>query len=518
MEPDLPRAEAFGVKHGRFFWVGTNESARNFSRTEFEIVDLEGATVIPGLVDCHVHLEDFARSFAVLDLSRASSSAELVDQVAREAVRLRQGEWLLGRGWDDTKWKDEKPPSFTLLDPVTPSNPVFLSRIDEHTALVNSLAMKRAGIRRDTPDPQGGRIQRDPGTKEPTGVLVEAARSLARRHVPEFSRAKKERLLETALREYAKAGLTAVHDAMTSLELLELLKGLDAAGTLPLRVNCMLTFEAFESRLSQSQTERAAFSSAGRVSAGTVKVFVDGALGSRGALLSEPYSDDPTNVGVAVYTEAELLGMLRKIIRAGCQPAVHAIGDRANELALNAYEQCRDEPGFEAARPRLEHAQLLNAQDVERCGRLGITASIQPVQLTSDMEWLEKRVGPGRIEKAFIWRSLLKAGAMLVSGSDSPIEPHNPFLGIYAAVTRKNLDGEPVSGWTPEESLTVEEALRTYTLNAAYAGFQEKDRGSIEEGKYADFVVIDRDMLSVPAHELAATTVLATFAEGGKVS
>ncbi len=550
VEPGLPRAQAFAVKDGRFLWVGKNEDAGSFSRSDFRQVDLEGAAVVPGLTDCHVHLTDFAQSLLLLDVSSASSSAELVQTVAERARRLPPGTWLVGQGWNDTKWKDGKRPSRELLDPVTPSNPVFLSRIDLHTALVNSLALGISGITKDTPDPPGGRIERDVRTQEPTGILVDAARALVRKHIPELPASEKKATLLAALDAYADAGLTAVHDAQTSLELIEFLCGLESYGRPHVGVNLMLDYDAFEKLESMGKAEREGFlrgagrgialgrnptlgrprgGPAGRpaggplpqeviIAARSVKVFADGALGSRGALLSEPYSDDPGNTGVAMHTKEELVRMVREILRSGYQPAVHAIGDLANQLVLDAYEECGAEGEFLAARPRLEHAQLLSEGDVARCGKLGLTVSVQPAQLISDMPWLEARLGPRRVTRAYVWRSLLDAGARLVSGSDSPIESHNPFLGIYAAAYRQGLDGQPAEGWFGAERISSEEALRTYTLDAAFAAWEDETRGSIRAGKRADFVVLDRDILSATGTDILETRVLATFVEGRRIS
>jgi len=517
MEPESPAAEAFAVRDGKFFCVGTNEEVKAFAPADTQEVDLEAATVLPGLTDCHVHLLDFAQGLFGLDLSVLSSSRELTELVAERTRAARLGEWILGHGWKETNWKDRKEPHRDLLDSVASANPVFLSRVDVHTALVNSVALGMAGVTRNTPDPPGGRLERDRDTREPTGVLVDNARVLVQRLIPVPSRQENARMLDAAIRDLTRHGLTAVHDAMASLELLELLREMEVAGRLDLRVSLMLTFEEFEKLEGLPAAARSDLLRAGPVTARTVKIFADGALGSRGALLSEPYSDEPSTRGVEKHSGDEILGMVRKILRAGLQPAIHAIGDLANSRVLDAYERCSGDRGFSSARPRLEHAQLLSAEDVARCGMLGLIVSIQPPQLISDMGWIEERLGAERAKRAFLWRSLARAGATLVSGSDLPIESCDPFLGMYAAVTRKNLRGEPSVGWLKEERLSREAALRSYTLDAAYAGFEENTHGSIAAGKFADFVVIDRDVLSVPEDEIPRTRVLATFARGRKM-
>ena len=517
-EPGSRRDQAFAVRNGKFLCVGTNDRVRALALPGAQVIDLEASTVLPGLTDSHLHLLDYARGRSLLDLSTAATSRELSELVAERVRTARPGEWILGQGWNDTCWKDKRAPHRDLLDCVAPLNPVGLARVDVHSVLVNSLALKMAGVTRDTPDPAGGRIEKEPGTGEPTGVLVDGARTLVQGLIPEPSREENEQALNVAIRDLTGHGLTAVHDAMASLELLSLLREMDAAGRLGLRVNLMLAFEEFEKLEAMPPDARAEALRPGRVTVRTVKVFADGALGSRGALLSEPYSDMPSTRGVDKLSAEELLEKLKRILRAGLQPAVHAIGDLANSRVLDAYERCAGDgelrDAFSRARPRLEHAQLLSRRDVARCGKLGLIVSIQPAQLISDMAWMEERLGPERVKMAFLWDSLARAGATLVSGSDLPVESCDPFLGIYAAVTRKNLRGEPAGGWLAEERMSRDAALRSYTLDAAYAAFEEETHGSIAASKSADFIVIDRDVLSVPEDDIHKTRVLATFAQG----
>jgi hypothetical protein len=520
-EPGSPPAQAFAVRDGKFLCVGTNEEVKALAPSGVPVVDLEAATVLPGLTDCHLHLLDYARGRSLLDLSTIATSRELSELVAERVRTTRPGEWILGHGWDDTRWTDREAPHRNLLDSPAPLNPVGLARVDVHSVLVNSLALKMAGVTRDTPDPAGGRIEKEPGTGEPTGVLVDGARTLVQGLMPEPSRQEDEQALDVAIRDFTGHGLTAVHDAMASLELLSLLREMDAAGRLGLRVSLMLAFEEFEKLETLPAGARAEVLRPDRVTVRTVKVFADGALGSRGALLSEPYSDMPSTRGVDKLNAEELLEKLKRILRAGLQPAVHAIGDLANSRVLDAYERCAGDgelrDAFSRARPRLEHAQLLSRRDVARCGKLGLIVSIQPAQLISDMAWMEERLGPERVKMAFLWGSLARAGARLVSGSDLPVESCDPFLGMYAAVTRKNLRGEPEGGWLAEERMSRDAALRSYTADAAYSAFEEKTHGSIAPGKSADFIVIDRDVLSVPEDDIHKTRVLATFAQGLRV-
>ncbi len=518
VEPGSPRARAFAVRDGKFLRVGTDEEVKALAHEVVPAVDLGGATVLPGLTDSHLHLLDYAQGCLRLDLSAVSTSSELTELVAERAAAAAPGEWILGQGWNDTRWRDRKTPHRDLLDSVAFQNPVLLSRVDVHTVLVNSLALRMARVTRDTPDPPGGRVEKESGTGEPTGVLVDDARALVQRLIPEPSRQENAQALGAAVRDLTLHGLTAAHDAMASLELLETLRDMDAGGELRLRVNLMLAFEEFEKLEALSPDARRDVLRPGRVTVRTVKIFADGALGSRGALLSEPYSDDPSTRGVEKHGAGEILEMVKRILRAGLQPAVHAIGDLANSRVLDAFERCASgadlRDAFRAARPRLEHAQILSPRDVARCGKLGLIVSIQPSHLISDMPWTEERLGPERAKMAFQWGSLARAGARLVSGSDLPVESCDPFLGMYAAVTRKNLRGDPPGGWLAEECLSRESALRSYTLDAAYSAFDETTHGSIAAGKFADFAVVDRDVLSVPEDDIHRTRVLATFAQG----
>jgi predicted amidohydrolase YtcJ len=520
MDEALPRAEGFVVKDGRFVCVGTSSEATSaagkLDAGPVRSIDLEGATVIPGLTDCHVHLMNLGGSLLLPDLCSVSSGRELIDAVAKRARELREGEWMVGFGWNETGWTERKLPNLEELDGASPSNPVLLTRVDGHAAIANSRALEATGIGNDTVDPQGGKIIRDGSTGKPSGILIDTACDLVRERIPEPTRERKCEILEAALNKLAHFGLTSVHDAWTEPDVIELLFELEDAEKLPLRVHAMIpgTQELLEGT---SPVESLPRSSSNRVTARAVKLLGDGALGSRGALLAEPYSDDTRNRGIAILTEDEMASMIGNVVRHGLQPVVHAIGDAANRMALDAYAQCLTGPAFEQTRPRIEHAQVLLPSDVPRFAALGITVSIQPAQLMSDMPWIEERLGESRASNAFLWQSLLSEGTRLISGSDCPIESPNPFVGIFAEVTRKNENGEPEDGWFPEECLTREQALESYTLSAAYAGFRERACGSVTTGKLADFTVIDHDLLSVPAEKLASTRVLATFVEGREV-
>ncbi len=520
MHEALPRAEAFAVKDGRLVCVGTGSdatcAAEESTTGPVLKVDLEGATVIPGLTDCHVHLMNLGRSILLPDFCSVSSGNELIEAVAKRASEISEGEWIVGFGWNETGWTERKLPTLSELDRVTHFNPVLLTRVDGHAAIANSLALKATGIGKDTADPHGGKILRDAKTGEPTGVLVDTACDLVRESIPEPTKERKLEILEAAVNKLARCGLTSAHDAWTVPDVIELLFELEESGKLPLRIHAMIpgTDELKEGLSPLASLPRW---SSSRVSVRAVKLLGDGALGSRGAFLTEPYTDDTENRGIAILTEQEMVAMIENTVKLGLQPVVHAIGDAANNMALDAYEQCLANGGAGLTRPRIEHAQVLLPSDVPRFAALGITVSVQPAQLMSDMAWIEERLGPERTASAFLWQSLLREGTRLVSGSDCPIESPDPFLGMYAEVTRKNEKGKPEDGWFPKECLTREQALATYTLEAAYAGFRDHACGSIAEGKLADFTVIDRDLLSVPEEEIASTRVLATFVEGREI-
>ncbi|UCF78053.1 MAG: amidohydrolase [Candidatus Eiseniibacteriota bacterium] len=521
MNDAQPRAEAIVVRDGGLAYVGTNrqarEAAKSIGRERAAEVDLGRATVTPGLTDCHVHLMNLGRSLVLPELCSTSSSGELLGAVSRRASQLPEGEWIEGFGWNETTWAQRKLPSLQELNCASPSNPLFLTRVDGHAALVNSLALAAAGIQKSTPDPQGGRIIRHGRTGEPTGVLIDTACDAVRAFIPEPARERKLEMLKAALCGLAAAGLTSAHDAWTLPDVIEMLFQLEAEGELPLRLHAMVPGD-MELMKDASYVQSISGSSTPWVSVRSVKLLADGALGSRGALLAEPYSDDPQNQGVAIFTGGELELLIGSIAKMGLQPVVHAIGDAANNSVLEACERCLATEASHILRPRIEHAQLLLPSDVPRFAALGLTVSIQPAQLMSDIAWIEERVGPERTKNAFLWGSLLRSGTRLVSGSDCPIETPNPFVGIYAAVTRKDAQGRPEEGWFSQERLTREQALRSYTSDAAYAGFSEHVCGSLIPGKLADFTVIDRDPLSVSEQELKGTRVLATFVEGREVT
>jgi predicted amidohydrolase YtcJ len=512
MNPGQPSAEAVAVKDGRIAWVGTTVEAKRMFANAGETLDLGGAAVLPGIIDAHGHLMNLGESFLKLDLKGVATPEEAARRVKEKAATLRSGEWILGWGWDEGKWA-AKYPTHELLTEAAPTNPVFLTGLHGFAGWANKRALLVAGINKNTRDPENGKILRDEKSGEPSGVLVNRAQDLVASHVAPLDLASVQMALELAARECLRNGLTSVHEARVTPIMLEALREMVKKGRLPVRVYAMLD-GANPTLIDEWLNRGPEIDPQHRLTIRSVKVFADGALGSRGAALSEPYSDATDTRGIITTTEASLLELTRRCLGRGFQVATHAIGDAANHYVLNAYEKALKQDPRNDARLRIEHAQVLAAADIPRFAELGVIASMQPTHCTSDMAWAEKRLGPSRIKGAYAWRSVLKSGAHVPISSDFPGETLNPFYGIYAAVTRQDPQGRPEGGWHPEQRLTIEEALRGYTVEAAYAEFEEKQKGSIEQGKLADLIVISRDPRKIAPSELPRLAVLKTFVNG----
>jgi len=446
--------------------------------------------VWPGLVDAHGHLNNLGKILHDVNLVGTTSIADVVQHVRDYQAHVKPGDWIHGRGWDQNDWKDTAFPTWRDLAD-TEANPVYLDRIDGHALWVNKRALELCGITRDTKDPPGGRIERDE-KGEPTGVFVDEAETLIESRVPAPSATELDGRLAAAIAECNKFGLTGVHDAGTTREVMESLQRLGAADKLTLNIYSMI--DSQDDAFAREMLARGPWEEfGGRLRVRSFKLRADGALGSRGALLLAPYDDDPRNSGLNVQPPDTLLAWTRAALRHGFQVGTHAIGDGANRMMLDIYEKALRETGKKDARLRIEHAQIVSPQDIPRFAALGVVASMQPTHATSDMPWAEKRVGAERLRGAYAWRSLLDSGAVLAFGSDFPVESVNPLLGLYAAYARQDADGKPAGGWMPDEKLTLEEALRAFTEGAAYASFDEKDAGRIEPGMRADISVFDRD-------------------------
>jgi predicted amidohydrolase YtcJ len=508
-----PLVTALAVRDGRIVELGDRASLEPLVGPDTRTIDLGGGVAVPGLVDTHGHLLGLGLGLVRLDLVGAATLAEALERVRGAAARLGPGEWLLGRGWDQNDWPEKVFPTRLDLDRGSADRPVFLTRVDGHAAWVNSAALSAAGVTAETPDPPGGRLLRGPDGA-PSGILVDRAMELVSRKVPPPSREAKKEALKRAVAEAVRFGLTGVHDAGVDDDVLELYCELADDGALPLRVYAMIygTAPGLDDWLKRGPR----IDPDGRLTVRAIKLVADGALGSRGAALLEPYSDDPSNSGLPNLSTSAIRSFAERALAAGFQVCTHAIGDRANRDTLDAYEEALKPRTGVDHRFRIEHAQVLAPDDVTRFARLGVIASMQATHCTSDMPWAPARLGPERIRGAYAWRSLLKSGARLSGGSDFPVERVNPLLGLYASMTRQDPEGRPEGGFQPEQRMTAFEALQSYTTWAAYAGFEEKHGGRLQVGLRADLTVLSVDPLACAPQELLRAETRFTIV-GGRV-
>jgi predicted amidohydrolase YtcJ len=506
LDARAPLASALAVKGGRIVYVGADASAYVGSSTR--CIEAHGATLVPGLIDSHAHMQSLGDELETFDLRNVNSVAEAAAVVKQEAARRRPGEWIRGRGWDQTNWGGRFPTAEDLAA-AAPANPVYLTRVDGHAAWVNPKALAIAGITARTPDPPGGRILRT-ATGGPAGVLIDQAQALVERRIPPASPAEIRRRIARAARECARVGLTTVHDAGIGAGELDAYRDLIAHGELPIRIYAMI---GGPGDLWRRYLERGP-ETGERLTVRAIKLFADGALGSRGAALLAPYSDDPGNTGLMMLTREQIERIAREAKAHGFQVATHAIGDRANRTVLEAYAATLGGPN--GLRFRIEHAQVVAPGDFGLFRKYSIVASIQATHATSDMRWAETRLGPERVKGAYAWRRFLALDVPVADGSDFPVESPNPLLGFYAAITRQDRNGEPERGWFPEQRMTREEALRTWTLGGAYAAFEEDSKGSLAAGKLADFVMLSADIMEIPPREILKTRVTMTVV-GGEV-
>jgi len=509
-----PSAEALAWDGaGRLLAVGTREEvlARAGGTPTY---DAQGAMVIPGLIDAHAHLMGLGYALMRADLVGARSKAEVIARLKEFEARLPADAWLLGRGWDQNLWTDKSFPAAADLDAAFPTRPVWLERIDGHAGWANTAAMKR--VSRDLAgdwQPEGGQIVRTGG--RPTGVFIDAATAIVDGVVPPPDAAFRAEALARALAATASVGLTGVHDMGTSAADLDLFRRTADEGRLTLRV--VAYADGDSTALDERCSGGAYLHPSGRVRMAGVKFYADGALGSRGAALLGPYSDDPANSGILVTPPEKLLAGMQKARRCGLQVATHAIGDRGNRLVLDDYAAVLGKDAATDHRWRIEHAQVVSLEDIPRFAGLRVIASMQPTHATSDMPWAEARLGRERLAGAYAWRRFERAGVRLALGSDFPVESPDPRLGLYAAVTRQDLSGRPPGGWLPDQRLTPAEALRGFTTDAAWAAFMENEVGRLAPGLRADFVLLDADPLAADAAQLPRIKVLSTWVDGRPV-
>jgi hypothetical protein len=510
MSEQTPVVEAMLVDAGRIVATGDAQTLAG-QAPDADRVDLEGQVVIPGLIDAHAHVRNLTTMRLAADLTGTQSIEEIIQRLRALEANLTEGAWLQGRGWDQNDWANTDFPTRHDIDAAFPDRPVWLERIDGHAMWANTAALRLAGLEaiQDAADPAGGLIVRD-AAGVPTGLFIDNAENLVSGAVPPYSEADLERGLETALTLMARLGITGVHEAGADMAFLDRVKRFIDEDRFTIRLYAMTepgpSFDAY--------CNNHLIDYGDRLTVRSVKMYLDGALGSRGAALLEDYADDPGNRGLLRTSPEDYRVLVRQALDCGYQVNSHAIGDAGNRLLLDTYEAAGIEPD---QRHRNEHAQIVALEDIQRHAELGIIASMQPTHATSDMYWAEDRLGPGRIPGAYAWRSILESGGRLALGSDFPVEQVDPLLGFYAAVTRQDAASWPEGGWYPEQALTRQEALRGFTIDAAYAGFQEESLGSLEPGKWADFVILSGDLMTAPGPNMLDVDVLATWLGGKQV-
>lgn len=477
-------------------------------------IDIAGKTLLPGMIDAHGHIFSLGMSAIELDLQSSQSLADAQRKLASYAGTHAGSSWIRGFGWNQAVWKLGRFPTAQELDTVVADRPVWLSRVDGHAGWANSRALQLAGISKATPDPVGGRIERD-DYGNPSGVLVDKAMALLDKVVPAYTDAENRSALEAALARMRQVGLTSVHDAGVSAQADKLFREYADQDKLTTRVYGMISGVGdFFDRVSAAGP--LASYAQDKYALRAVKLFADGALGSRGAALLEPYQDAPDSHGLLFKTDAEITAMMEKAIKKGYQVNVHAIGDAGNRQILDAYEKLNRQYGTAHMRHRIEHAQVVALSDIPRFKQLDILPSMQPTHATSDMNMAEARIGRERIKGAYAWRSFLQQGSIIPCGSDFPVESPNPFWGIHAAVTRQDMHDMPAGGWHADQAMTVTEAFRCFTIDAAYAAHQETVLGTLEPGKWADFIIIDQDLFSMPVQDIYKIEVLQTWLAGNR--
>lgn len=516
-DPANPWAEAMAFRNDKLRCVGKIDYVLlecGGNDPSAETIQLKGKFVMPGFNDAHVHLGGAGADMLSVRLNGVASIEELQKRLADAVAHHKEGEWITGSGWDHTLWPDKKFPNRQELDAVAPKNPVFLTHISGHVAVANSLALRHGEIQQDTPNPPGGMIERD-ADGAATGMLEEdSAMSLVSVRIPDLKTDQRRRGIQMVLAEAAKYGVTSAQDFSEWADFLVYTQ-LKEEGKLTLRITEWLPFLL---PMDQLQNMRAQGGTTDPwLRTGALKAFTDGALGSRTAAMLAPYSDDPSTSGILTNDPTKLRTMAIERDKAGFQLNFHAIGDRANRVALDVFEAVAKANGPRDRRDRVEHAQVLAPEDLPRFAQLNVIASMQPSHETTDMRWAEQRIGPDRAKGAYAWASLLKSGAHLAFGTDYDVEPINPMRGLYACVTRELPEGGPAGGWEPQERISLEDCIRAYTSGSAYAQFEEGKKGVLKAGEFADFIILSADLTKIPPKQYIKTTVLRTVVGGRTV-
>lgn len=515
VDDNRPIVNALAVRGGRVLFAGSDREARSLAGPRTRLIDAAGRTIIPGMVDAHAHLLGLGHSLRNVQLAGSKSYDEVIARTVARAREMKPGEWVVGRGWDQNLWPDKQFPSHEALSRALPSHPVVLTRVDGHAVLANAMAMRLAGVTAATKDPAGGRVVRA-ANGSPTGVFVDNAENLVGRVIPGASPAQTRTAILAAVAEANRWGLVGIHDAGAGRGTIDIYESLARQGQFNLRNYVMIGDDSADIRHYMARGPQSGLYD-GRLWIRSIKMYSDGALGSRGAALLAAYSDDAANTGLLVSAPAHIQQVATAALRRGFQVNVHAIGDRGNRIVLDAVDAALRTVPVADHRFRIEHAQVIAPADIPRFATLGVIPSMQASHQTSDMRWAEARVGPDRIRGAYAWRSLLNTGVIIPNGSDFPVEEVNPLISFHAAVARQDETNWPEGGWYAGQVMTRNEALKSMTIWPAFAAFQENMMGSLAPGKYADFVVLDRDIMQVPASDILKTRVMSTFIGGRNV-
>jgi predicted amidohydrolase YtcJ len=510
VDPALGWVEAIAITEGKIVAVGSAKEIEHWVGPNTRVIDLENKFVMPGFNDAHVHFGSAGQGMLNVNVEGTHSLAEFQERIRARLGEFKPGEWVTGRGWDQSLWEEDRMPSRADLDAVSTEHPMLFERVDGHSSVANSLALELAGIDPDTPDPEGGVIVRD-ATGESTGWLKEKAVELVGRLVPAPDRERRKRGLLLAMQEAARLGVTSIQDNSEWEDFLAF-QELKEEGKLTLRVTEWLPFAAPLDRLEQMRQQGGSTDPC--LKTGALKAITDGSGGSLSAAMLEPFANAPDNRGLLLYDPEQLKKMVVDRDAAGFQIALHAIGDRANRVALDAFEFARKVNNRRNTRHRIEHAQFVHRDDFSRFKELGVIASMQPCHVLSDLRWAPTILGPEREYEGYPWNSLRKAGALLAFGTDYAVEPLNPMRGLYASLTREFEDGGPEGGWLPGEKLGIAEAIRAYTWGSAFAEFEDHRKGTLAPGKFADLIILSEDITRLPAAEVLRTEVLLTMVGG----